>query len=209
VSARRPALLLAAAATLCLAAAGCGDPCASRIQPLQDKIVEQEDRIDELAEANRRLEQDIVAQQELIRRLRGLGDKRMEHVFTVQSVELGDYTTGVNLDDEPGDDGVRVRLVPIDAAGTPIKASGDVVIQLYDLADEDSPLVARCTYGVEGISQYWSSHFGTYHFRFECPFERTPRNEAITVRVTFTDYLTGNVVHDQKQISIDLPADEQ
>jgi hypothetical protein len=189
-----------------IAAAGCADPCEQKLQALRDEAIEAEDRIEKLQEENRQLADSLQSQEELIQRLRGLSQKRMAHLFTVQNIELGDYTTGVNLDDEPGDDGVRVRMVPIDAAGSALKAAGSVSVQLYDLAQEDDPLVGKCDFGVEGIGDYWSGHFGTYHYRFECKFSRVPAHEDITVRVEFTDHLTGKVVRAQKVITVDLPA---
>ncbi len=191
----------------CLVAlTGCADPCEQKLQALRDEVIEAEDRIEELQEENRQLAGSLQSQEKLIQRLRGLSEKRMSNLFTVESIELGDYTTGANLDDTPGDDGVRVRLVPIDAAGSPLKAAGSVKIQLYDLAQEDNPLVGKCSFGVEGIGDYWSSHFGTYHYRFECKFSRVPAHEKITVRVEFTDYLTGTVARAQKVITVDLPS---
>jgi hypothetical protein len=179
------------------------------LQALRDEVIQAEDRIDELEEDKRRLQDSIRSQKQLVQRLRALSDDRLANLFTVESVELGDYTTGANLDDAPGDDGVRVRLVPIDAAGSPLKAAGSVKIQLYDLADEEEPLVGKCRFPVENIGDHWSSHFGTYHYRFECPFSRPPDHETITVRVEFTDYLTGKVLHAQKEIQIDRPGETQ
>lgn len=201
-----PLMLILQLACL-VAATGCGDPCEQKLQALRDEVIEAEDRIERLQEEKRQQSSSLQSQEKLIQRLRGLSDARMSNLFTVQSIELGDYTTGVNLDDTPGDDGVRVRMVPIDASGSPLKAAGSVKIQLYDLAQEDEPLVGKCSFGVEGIGDYWSSHFGTYHYRFECAFSRLPAHEKITVRAEFTDYLTGTVHHAQKVITVDLPAD--
>ena len=35
-----------------------------------------------------------------------------------------------------------------------------------------------------------------FHYILECPWKTIPRNGEITVRVEFTDYLTGKTHHD-------------
>ncbi len=190
-------LLLAAAAALA-GAGGCtwvGE--SARLQAELDAAHQREGE----------LQATIAAQEKLIAGLRGLGDKRLEKLFHVEQIELGRYTGGVDTDDQPGDDAIKVYLRPMDRDGSTIKAAGDVTIQLYDLAEPpESNLIGEYKWSVDELSRQWSSGFMTYHFSFVCPWRADPpKHEEITVRVTFTDYLTGRTFSEQKACTITLP----
>ena len=155
------------------------------------------------------MQTELLARQKQIRTLQGLGEKRLELLFCVTDVKLGKYTAGVDLDDKPGHDGIRVYLTPIDADGHPIKAAGAVKIQLFDLAAKtDDNLVAVHDFPVEKIAACWTGGFMTYHYRFDCRWKAPPKHDEITVRITFTDYLTGKTFTAQKVCKINLPVPE-
>ncbi len=200
----RTAKLLASLACMILAS-GCQDESAKRIE-LREQIIEAEGRIEKLKEENNALQATIDQQEELILQLRDLGDKRLENLFTVEKIELGRFTGPANLDDEPGQDGVRVRFTPIDRVGTPIKRAGTVEIRLFDLADQEAPLrIGGCTVDVEKIGEYWSGHFGTFHFSIPCRWDRPPSEKDMTIRVAFTEYLTGRVFTAQTNVQVETP----
>lgn len=148
---------------------------------------------------------ELLARQKQIQTLQGLGEKRMENLFHVTGITLGKYTAGVDLDDKPGQDGIRVYLTPIDRDGHAIKAAGAVKIQLFDLAAKEN-LVSEYDFPVEKISERWAAGFMTYHYRFDCPWPAPPEHDEITVRVEFTDYLTGKTFTAQKVCTVRLPA---
>ncbi|MCK4623714.1 MAG: hypothetical protein KAV00_00245 [Phycisphaerae bacterium] len=153
------------------------------------------------------MQMELLARQKQIQTLQGLGEKRLELLFSVTNIKLGKYTAGVNLDDKPGHDGVRIYLTPIDADGHAIKAAGAVKIQLFDLAAKAGEnLVSACDFPVDKIAERWSAGFMTYHYRFECRWKTPPKHDEITVRVEFTDYLTGKTFTTQKVCEIKLMA---
>ena len=144
--------------------------------------------------------------EKLIQRLRGLGEKRLDLLFTVARIELGRYTAGADLDGKPGHDGVRVYLRPLDRDGHAIKAAGSVTVRLFDLDRQGDNLLATCEFPVEKIAAHWHGGFGTYHYRFDCPWKRPPTDGEVTVRVVFTDYLTGRSFSAQKLLKVKPPA---
>ncbi len=148
---------------------------------------------------------ELLARQKQIQTLQGLGEKRLELLFHVTGVKLGKYTAGVDLDEKPGQDGIRVYLTPIDRDGHAIKAAGAVKIQLFDLAAKKN-LVAACDFPVDKIAERWSAGFMTYHYRFDCRWKTPPKHSEITIRVEFIDYLTGKTFTAQKVCKIKLPA---
>jgi len=194
--ARRAVGLLAA-----LAAAGAGG-CKPDGRPISAT-----GQLQQVREDNARLKADVEAlearlraQEDQIAVLRGLGPKRLEHLFHVKKIELGRYTEPANLDEEPGIDGVRVFLKPIDADGHALKAAGDITIQLFDLAAKpEKTLLATFAFPVAEARKHWYGGFMTYHYRLDCPWKPpSPKPREITIRVVFTDYLTGRKFTAQK-----------
>ena len=199
-SRRRPVrwlLLLAAAAIGCNGAAPDGD--VGRLQKLEQENVKLR------AEAGK-LRETITAQGTQIETLQALGPKRLDKLFYVTSIKLGRYTGGVDLDGKEGDDGIRVYLIPQDADGHTLKAAGNVRVQLFDLAAEEKDrMIATYTFTVETIGKNWAGGFLTKHYKFDCPWKTPPARAEITVRASFTDYLTGKDFTAQKLCKVDLP----
>jgi hypothetical protein len=54
-------------------------------------------------------------------------------LYTVAKIELKPLTGGDDFDGKPGDDGVKVYLVPFDETGDKIKAAGWITIDIFDL----------------------------------------------------------------------------
>ena len=186
---------------------GCVDAAAQ-----QDKLVSQlEESGKQLrlaTQENVRLRKTVAGQQQQIRTLGSLGPARLEKLFHVNQVSIGKYTGGVDEDrDKPGDEGVKVYIQPADKYGSAVKAAGDVKIQLYDLAaPPDENLLGEYTWGVDQMPDRWAGGFMGYQFRFFCPWKSgPPKHDAITVRVEFTDYLTGKRFITQRVCGVTLP----
>jgi len=194
-----------AAALLTVAAGGC-DPGAST-EGLADRLEAARKENVELREKVTRLEADLKARDEQITRLQGLGGKRTDLLFTVASIRLG-RTSGVDTDGKPGDDGVRVYLKCIDRDGHAIKAAGDVTIQLFDLSTEAKEnLLARYDFSTADAAKHFSGGLLMNQYKFDCPWKTAPPPRAdITIRATFTEYLTGKTFTTQKPITLNLPA---
>jgi len=181
---------------------------------LQTELAKANDQLRASREENEKLKGDRLAvqqvvadQQKLIQTLRGLGEKRLELLFHVTDIKLGRYTGGLDVDGEGGDDGVRVYLRPVDRDGHALKAAGDVSIRLFDLAAKpEESLLAEYEFPVEEAAKHWQAGFITYHYRFDCRWKsRPPKNPDVTVRASFTDYLTGKTFSAQKLCTVKPP----
>jgi hypothetical protein len=196
------ALLLSAA----LAASGCNG--AAQVGDLSGEL--RQARAD--LEACRKRQADLSAalseKEEVVSRLRGLGEKRLEKLHHVARIELGRYTGGVDMDGRFGDDAVKVYLHPVDRDGSTIKAAGEATVQLYDLAaPAGEQLLGEYKWPAEELSRQWSSGLFTYHYSFVCPWRSGPPEHAdVTVRVAFVDYLTGRQFTAQKVCKVKLPS---
>lgn len=173
---------------------------------------------------NRRLEsqlhqarETISDQQQTIEKLKertatlsGLGEQRLELLFRVEKISLGRYTGGTELDDEPGDDGVKVYVIPQDQMGRAVTAAGSVEIDVFDLAVKDDSLLMSYSFPLAQAKQHWQSGALANHYSFTCPWQqRRPSGHELTIRVKFTDYLTGQTFTATKQCRIRLSLSDQ
>ncbi len=202
---RTPLTLRAAAPALLLLAllVGCG-PSQELLDARAD-LRDAADRIETLRQENVELQNQIFDLQQLVQRLRGLEDKRMEYLFLTERISLGRFTGGVDTDDTPGDDVIRALLQPIDQHGSPLKAAGEITVEVYDL-DREPPdhRICRRTIPPAEASTYWSGGFLTSHYAIDCPLPPDQRNPQLTVRAVFVEYLTGNRFTDQRTVDITL-----
>ncbi len=202
-----PLVILTAAALL---AAGC-DGGRTEILRLQRELQNEQETVEDLREQLARTKADLEDQRRKTRTLQDLGDKRKDVLFTVSRIELGRYTGGVDTDDNPGDDAVKVFLQPIDQHGSVIKAAGRVTVRLFDLGrDPNEVLLGQRVISPEQLAGFWSGGFGVYHFSFPCRWDRrVPAGDTVTVRVEFIDYLTGETFSAQKQVSVSPVAEDE
>jgi len=184
--------------------------CDTAVTDVHAQLIAEQDKTRQLEQDNSQLRQKLARQDKQVETLLALGDKRLDYLFYVDSIELGRYSGGWDLDGENGQDGVKVFLVPHDQYGSAVKASGAATVQLYDLAaEEGETLIGEFHWPVEKLHETWSSGFMSYHFTLDCPWgNNPPTNKNLTVRVVFVDYLTGKTFQAQKVCEIDLIGDD-
>jgi hypothetical protein len=171
---------------------------------LRDELAKSNAALNEARNENKRLGEHVARQDERILSLMALGDKRLDQLFHVTNISLGDYTGGVSTDGKDGHNAVKVYLLPMDQDGSIIKATGSVKIQLFDLAAPgDQNLIGQCEFPIEEVRKHWSGGFMTYHYSFVCPWKEGARpHEDVTIRVEFVDYLTGKHLVTQKVVKV-------
>jgi hypothetical protein len=136
-----------------------------------------------------------------------LPQERLEKLFTVHGLSFGRLTGGADLDqNKPGDEGVKVYIVPTDDAGQPLKAAGSFVIELFDLNKPGDNLVGRWAFSTEQARQNWFGHALLYTYVLTCPWQNPPEHRDLTLKATFRDELTGREFSIQKVITVNLPS---
>ncbi len=191
------------------ALAGCGQDDTDHLAMLSQKVdqvsVENESLKRELA----RRDATIEGLQTQVNNLLDLGPGRLDHLFVTHKIELVRLTGGADYDGKPGDDGVTVYLRPLDAQGDPIKAAGEIRIQLFDLSREGQPREIGL-YVVNDPGQLrasWQSGLLTNHYTIRCgwqPGVGPPESREVTVRAVFRDWLTGREFTAQKRVLVSL-----
>jgi hypothetical protein len=161
--------------------------------------MELKSKVETLAKENEQLKQQVETLSKLP------GDKRAEAVYNLDKIRIGNYT---NIFDENKDGKQRqlkVYIEPVDDAGDAIKAAGTVNIQLWTLgkAGKDA-LVGEWTIEPNELKKTWFSTMMQTGYRFVFDIAaiepKLDVKSGLTVRVTFTDYLSGKTFSEQKAI---------
>ena len=193
----RPAWSWASALSFLLVCVGCEDPGGIQAQGPERGVPQR--RIGQLEREQITLREENKTLRNQIKQLQRLGAKRLELLNAPVKVQIERLSGGYNDDGVPGDDGVVVYIRPIDGEGDVIKATGDIQIQLWDLAGAtDELLVGEYILDAEHALGRWYGKLMTHHYTVKCPWRsEPPAHNEITIRVLFTDYLTGRVLSDQ------------
>jgi hypothetical protein len=106
---------------------------------------------------------------------------------------------------KPGHEGLKVYVGLLDQYGDEIKSAGSFVVEAFDLGAPQATRVARCEFPVEQAQQNWHSFLTRYEYVLTCPWETPPRHPDVTVRVQFTDELTGRQFTAQSVVKVEVP----
>jgi hypothetical protein len=135
-----------------------------------------------------------------------LDPARLEKLFTVHAIRLERLSGGADLDPgKPGHEGLKVYVGLLDQYGDEIKSAGSFVVEAFDLGAPQATRVAHCEFPVEQAQQNWHSFLTRYEYVLTCPWETPPRHPDVTVRVQFTDELTGRQFTAQSVVKVEVP----
>ena len=130
-------------------------------------------------------------------------EARLENIYHLQRVKLTKYTNLYDKDKDGRYDKLIVYIKPIDEQGDKVKATGAVDVQLWDLNKEaGQALVGQWHVGPAELKELWFATLITINYRltFDVADKISEFKEPLTVKVSFTDYLTGKVFDEQRVI---------
>ncbi len=127
---------------------------------------------------------------------------RLDVLGRLESIEISGRSGLYDKDKNGTKETLVVYVRTIDDAGDAIKAVGSVEVQLWDLEAEDNARLAQWRIKHEELKRRWSSTVMTSYFRlmFDVSGLLGDNEKELTVKVTFTDYITGNILRKQKVI---------
>jgi hypothetical protein len=192
---------------------GCQSP-GDQMYRLQKQLDSQKSRILQLEENIITLQKHIDDQKQQIVTLERIAPDRMAKLEVPVKIELDKLSGGYEEPGRAGDAGVVAYVQPIDSDGDVIKAAGSIVMEVFDLANPPAKsLVCRAALDVDNTRKAWRGWLWTDHFSVKCPWpppdRKPPEHRELTIRVQFTDYLTGRILTAQTTCKIKLPADVQ
>ena len=197
----RAALLLLCFCILMHFAAGCEN--ANKKISLNEQLVKLNQ---ENTQLQKQIEESKAENEKLRERLHVLSDLpekvKGENLYNLQSVRIGRYTNFYDEDKDGKKEKLIVYLQPIDQDGDIIKVAGAVDVQLWDLSKEQSQaLLGQWHVGPDKLKKLWFATLIThYKLTFDVADKIDKLKDPLTLKVTFTDYLTGKIFKEQKVI---------
>ena len=171
-------------------------PSAERVRTLRQ----------EKKQLTRQLEQSRTQNEQLkkqVQVLSGLPEDKLENLYDLQKIKLTRYTGFYDKDKDGKKEKLIVYIQPIDEDDDIVKATGAVDVQLWDLNREDGQaLLGEWHVKPNELKELWFATILIINYRltFDIADKIDNPEEALTVKVTFTDYLSGKIFKEQKVI---------
>jgi outer membrane murein-binding lipoprotein Lpp len=186
--------------------AGCSSPSPANNQ-LRVENQKLQDQIEALQRDKAKDHATIDALQNKVGSVPTLPQDRLDKLFTVAGLQIGRLTGGENWDPaKPGDNGIKVEVVPVDGQGEKLKAAGSFTIDVFDLAEAADTHIAHCHFDVDQARKQWFGSGLLYAYVFKCPWDKVPAHNELTIRVTYHDELTEREFTRQQVVKVNLPA---
>ena len=195
-------IIIILAGCLLALAAGCESggtsrtAMASEIEKLSQEKAELNSQIEQLKSESGQLRKQIKV-------LSGLSEDEIEDLYKLQRIKIGGYTNFYDKDKDGKKEMLIVYIQPVDQDGDVIKVAGAMQVQLWDLnsPDANEALIAEWDVPPNELRKLWYAALKTnYRLSFDIADKIDSLEEPVTVKVSFTDYLTGKVFTEQTVI---------
>jgi cell division protein FtsB len=196
--------LLALSFSLLFLAAGCqnarpGAPgLVGQVQQLSREKAQLQSQLQQSQTENERLKKQIET-------LSAIPKDQFELWF-LQRIEIGRFTALYDEDKDGKKEKLIVYVQPIDQDGDTVKSAGQIDVQLWDLNKADSnALLGEWHVGPDQLRKLWLTTLlaSNYRLTFDVADKAElfkSASDGLTVKVAFTDYLTGKTFQEQKVI---------
>jgi outer membrane murein-binding lipoprotein Lpp len=182
--------------------AGCANPKEKEVLTAQIRQLTQENtqlqkQVEQCDSENKGLKDQIQALSELPENV------RFENLNRLEKIKIGRYTGFFDKDDDGKKEKLIVYIHPTDEQGNALKAAGAVEVQLWDLNKTNGQaMLGQWKIEPDELKKLWLETLVSIYYRLTFDVADVVENlkEPPTVKVTFTDYLTGKVFKEQKAI---------
>ena len=184
---------------------GCGSPSKANIElrKQNQQLQEQLKQARQFGEADQRV---IAGLRDRQGTVPTLPTTRLADLFTTHGLEFTRLTGGADLDpSKSGDEGLAIYVVPVDQSSQMLKAAGSFDVEAFDLANPADPLVGRWHFNLQQSRDAWNGLSLVYCYALICPWQKIPKHDDVTIKVTFFDELTQTPFTAQKIIHVALP----
>jgi outer membrane murein-binding lipoprotein Lpp len=139
-----------------------------------------------------------------IQALRNFGENfKPEDIYNLQKINITRYTNLYDNDDDGKKETLLVYIQPMDEYGDVVKATGLVEVQLWDLdRKEGQSLLGQWRVSPAELKKLWFATLITVNYRLSFNIAALVEkfDHSLTVKVKFTDYLSGKTFEEQKVI---------
>ncbi|MEA3224881.1 MAG: hypothetical protein U9Q07_02950, partial [Planctomycetota bacterium] len=182
--------------------AGCqkadeGPSLTVQMEQLTQENKELQTQIDRSNSENKQLEKRVEVLSSLPK------DVRLENLYRLERIEIGRLSGFFDKDRDGKREKLIVYVTPVDEQGDAIKVTGAVNVQLWNLNKADGEaLLGEWDIKPGELKTVWFKTVISANYRLTFDISNIVENfdEELTVRVAFTDYLSGKVLKDQQVI---------
>jgi len=180
---------------------GCATPDdkespAVKIEQLTQENTKLQEQVEQINSENKELKDQIQV-------LSGLPENvKLENLNRLKKIKIGRYTGFFDKDNDGKKEKLIVYIQPTDEQGDTIKVTGSVDVQLWDLNKTNGQaMLGEWKVEANELKELWFATMVTINYRltFDVTDIVESLEEPLTVKVTFTDYMTGKVFIEQKQ----------
>jgi len=168
-------------------------------------------KIEQLTQENMQLKEQIekfnsetIELKDQIQVLSGLPEKvRPQDLNRLEKIKTGRYTGFFDKNDDGIKEKLIVYLKPTDEQGDALKAVGTAEVQLWDLNKTNGEaMLGQWKVEPDELKKLWFETLLSNYYRltFDVADIVKGLEGPLTVKVTFTDYMTGKVFKEQKAI---------
>lgn len=184
-----------------LAAGGCAS---KDISPLVEQIGSLTEERSLLRQRVGELERDNEQLTAQVKTLALLDEQvKLEVLTRLEMVEVGKRSGIFDKDKDGKCETLIVYIRSHDDYGDPYKASGSIELELWDLdGDVENARLGRWVLEPAEVKKLWSTTIITNYFRvtYDVGDLLTDEQDELTVKMKFTDYVTGRVFKDQRVV---------
>ena len=181
--------------------AGCQEPqqdsAWTKISQLEDERAYLKETIADLRLQNKQLN-------EQFQNLANLEGKiRIELLANLERIAIDKRSGFFDKDDDGTEETLITYIKTYDDAGDVIKAAGDINLQLWDLSKKgNEALLGEWNVTAKELKQMWMGMMMTDYYRlsYNVASKLNDKQKELTIKVKFTDYLTGKVFQQQKVV---------
>lgn len=202
-------------ASFCLACAIASCRGVSHREMLETKLRQQEDQLAEFSSRLDQTQSELLATQRAADALRKqLADRGQAVLAAEQSAVLHRaaeirvqswLSGGVDRDGVPGDEGLSVLVLPVDATGDTLKLPGALDIELLDLSQPTGEQsIAHRQFPPDRVETLWHRGFLGTGYLIELTWDRIPAHPDLTLNVKLTAP-DGRLFHTTHSVKVQPP----
>jgi len=173
-------------------------PLVEQIENLTEQKKQLENQLEQSNFENEQLKKQMHVLSGLPEQVKG------ENLYHLQKIRIGKYTGFFDKDDDGTKEKLIVYIQTLDEEGDIIKATGAVDVQLWNLnsSEANKALLGQWRVEPDELKKLWFATLVKINYRltFDIADKVKSFDEPLTVKVTFTDYLSGKVFKEQKVI---------
>ncbi len=123
----------------------------------------------------------------------------------IHSITLGRQTGGVDEDGKPGDEALRVQVEPRDADGHTLKASGNLIVRVFEITPEGlKKPICSWQVGNEDVNRAWHNGLLSTGYAVTLPWKIWPATDRLRV-VAQLSLADGRFFEAERDVSVHLP----